>query len=319
MPLLEVQNLTMCYETLRGFVRAVEKVNFKLQRGMALGLAGESGCGKTSIALAILRLLPSNGRILDGKVLLDGENLLELDDKRFRSDVRWKKLSMIFQGAMNALHPIHKIGDQIVEAIMLHEDVKKEEAWSRAEKLLDLVGVKAERIDRYPHELSGGMKQRVVIAMALACNPLLIIADEPTTALDVIVQAQVLGVIKELQKKLELSIVEISHDLSMIAETCDDVAIMYAGNVVEYGDVISMFNNPLHPYTEKLIKAFPSVIGPKKEISTVPGFPPNLLNPPPGCRFHTRCPYVKEVCRKDAPAFIEVETKHSVACHLVVK
>jgi peptide/nickel transport system ATP-binding protein len=317
MALLEVENLKVYYETLRGPVHAAENVSFKLEKGKTLGLAGESGCGKTSIALSILRLLPSNGRIISGKVILDGENLLETDDIRFRREVRWKKLSVIFQGAMNALHPIFKIGDQIAEAIMVHEHVSKEEALDRARKLLDLVGVKAERIDRYTHELSGGMKQRVVIAMALACNPLLIIADEPTTALDVIVQVQVLKVIKELQRKLNLSMIEISHDLSLISETCDDVAIMYAGNIVEYGDVVSIFKNPMHPYTEKLINAFPSVIGPKKEMPTISGFPPDLLNPPPGCRFHPRCPYAMEICRKDEPAPIEVEKKHSVACHLV--
>jgi peptide/nickel transport system ATP-binding protein len=317
MTLLEVENLKMYYETLRGHVRAVENISFKLEKGKALGLAGESGCGKTSVALSILRLLPNNAKILDGKVILDGQNLLEFSDKQFREEVRWKKLSVIFQGAMNALHPIFKVGDQIAEPIMLHEHVSKKEALNRAGKLLDLVGVKAERTDRYAHELSGGMKQRVVIAMALACNPLLIIADEPTTALDVIVQAQVSKVMKELQKKLDLSIIEISHDLSLISETCDEVAIMYAGNIVEYGDVVSIYKNPLHPYTEKLINAFPSVIGPIKEMSTISGFPPDLFNPPPGCRFHPRCPYSMENCRKDEPALIEVGKKHSVACYLV--
>jgi len=314
MALLEVEDLKMYYETLRGPVHAVENVSFKLEKGMALGLAGESGCGKTSIALSILRLLPSNGKIISGKVILDGENLLGADEKWFRKEVRWKKLSMIFQGAMNALHPIFKVGDQIAEAITLHEKVTREEALDRAAKLLDLVGVKAERIDRYPHELSGGMKQRVVIAMALACNPLLIIADEPTTALDVIVQGQVLKVIKELQQKLSLSMIEISHDLSLISETCHEVAIMYAGNIVEYGDVISIFKNPLHPYTEKLIGAFPSVVGPRREIATIPGFPPDLLNPPSGCRFHPRCPHAKETCTKNEPTLVEFEKKHFVAC-----
>jgi peptide/nickel transport system ATP-binding protein len=319
MALLEVKNLKMHFETLRGFVRAVDNVSFELERGRTLGLAGESGCGKTSMALALIRLLPSNGRILDGKIVLDGLNLLEIDEKIFRKEVRWKKVSMIFQGAMNALHPIHNIGNQIAEAILNHEDVSKKEALDRAGRLLDLVGVKAERIDRYPHELSGGMKQRVVIAMALACNPILIVADEPTTALDVIVQVQVLKVIKELQKKLGLSMIEISHDLSLVAETCNEAAIMYAGKIVEYGDVVSVFRNPLHPYTEKLIRAFPSVVGPRKEISTIPGFPPNLLSPPPGCRFHPRCPYAMEICRKQEPSLIRVERGHSTACHLIGK
>jgi peptide/nickel transport system ATP-binding protein len=307
----------MYYETLRGPVRAVENVSFKLQKGRSLGLAGESGCGKTSIAFSILRLLPSNGKIVSGKVCLNGENLLEISDKQFDRDIRWKKLSVIFQGAMNALHPIFSVGDQMAEAIMLHERVGKKEALDRTAKFLDLVGVGAERIDRYPHELSGGMKQRVMIAMALSCNPEVVIADEPTTALDVIVQAQVLKVINELRKKLKLSIIEISHDLSMIAGTCQEVAIMYAGKIVEYGDIVSLFKNPLHPYTQKLINAFPSVLGPKKELSTIPGFPPNLLSPPSGCRFHPRCPYAKEFCMKNEPTLLEIEKEHHVACHFM--
>jgi len=317
MHIVEIENLKMHYETIRGFVRAVENVSLKLEKGKTLGLAGESGCGKTSIALSILRLLPSNGRILDGKVVLDGQNLLELGDEEFDREVRWKKLSVIFQGAMNALHPIFTVGDQIAEAITLHENVESEEALDRAGRLLDLVGVKAERIDRYPHELSGGMKQRVMIAMALACNPLLVIADEPTTALDVLVQAQVIKVLNGLQERMNLSIIEISHDLSLIARTCNDVAIMYAGRIVEYGQVISIYKNPLHPYTQRLISAFPSVVGPRKELATIPGFPPNLLTPPPGCKFHTRCPFAKQICVKKEPELTQVEKGHHVACHLV--
>ena len=318
MTLLKVENVKMYWQVLRGYVKAVDDVSFSLEKGHSLGLAGESGCGKTSTALTILRLLPYNGRIMSGNIFFNGEEMLQMDDQRFQKEIRWKKMSVIFQGAMNALHPIHRIGDQITEAILLHENIGKKEAVERASKLLDLVGIGAERIDRYPHELSGGLKQRTVIAMALACNPDLIFADEPTTALDVIVQAQVLKVIQELQRKLNLSMIMISHDLAMIAETCDEVAIMYAGKIVEYGDVSTIYKKPLHPYTEKLIRAFPSVIGPKTELATIHGFPPDLLNPPKGCRFHPRCPYAMEICRKKDPQSVKADGKsHSVACYLV--
>jgi peptide/nickel transport system ATP-binding protein len=318
MTLLQVENLKMYFKTLRGYVRAVDDVSFKLEKGRCLGLAGESGCGKTSTALAILRLLPSNGRVVGGNIIFNDQNLLKITEDKLRKEIRWKKISVIFQGAMNALHPIRSIGDQITEAILLHENISKKEALERAKKLLDLVGIGAERINRYPHELSGGLKQRSVIAMSLACNPDLIIADEPTTALDVIVEAQVLKVMRELREKLHLSMIVISHDLSMIADTCDEIAIMYAGKIVEYGDIARIYKESLHPYTEKLIGAFPSVVGPKTDLSTVPGFPPDLLVPPPGCRFHPRCPYAQEICRKKDPLTVQVGNEfHYVACHLV--
>lgn len=315
--MLEVENLQMYYETLRGYVRAVDDVTFRMERGDAFGLAGESGCGKTSVALTILRLLPSNARVISGSITFDGENLLKMSKDRFRKEIRWKKLSVIFQGAMNALNPVRRIGYLISEAILTHEDMSKEEASDRAAKLLDLVGIGAERIDRYPHELSGGMKQRTMIAMALACNPDMVIADEPTTALDVIIQAQVLKVMKELRQKLNLSMILISHDLSMIADTCNKCAIMYAGKIVEYGDILSVFKKPLHPYTTELMSAFPSILGKKRKLSFIPGFPPDLLNPPPGCRFHPRCSYAVEACKKKEPTIIQVDKEHYVACHNV--
>ena len=318
MELLKVENLQMHYETLRGYVRAVDDVSFNIERGSALGLAGESGCGKTSAALTILRLLPSNGRVMGGSVILDGANLLEMDNEEFRREIRWKKLSVIFQGAMNALHPVHKIGDQIAEAILIHEGVSKKEALDRSGKLLDLVGIGAERLSRYPHELSGGMKQRTMIAMSLVCNPDLVIADEPTTALDVIIQAQVLKLMKELRQKLNLSMLLITHDLSMLVETCDKAAIMYAGKIVEYGDLTSIFKEALHPYTKMLIAAFPSILGKRKKLSSIHGFPPDLLDPPEGCRFHPRCPYVMKICKKKEPRTIQAGSReHYVACHLV--
>ena len=308
----------MYYGTNRGLVRAVDDVTFELDRKDALGLAGESGCGKTRAALAILRLLPSNGKVFDGKIEIDGEDILKLTDQELRDKIRWKKVAVIFQGAMNALHPTYKIGYQIAEAIMKHEQgVKKEDALERAGKLLQLVGMDPSRIHRYPHELSGGMKQRAVTAMALGCNPSILIADEPTTALDVIVQAQVLSVMKELRSRLDVAMVLISHDLSIIAETCNKTAIMYAGKIVEYGDTVAIFKEPLHPYTQKLIAAFPSVLGRKAELTSIHGFPPDLLHPPPGCRFHPRCENAMEICKKAEPTLTESgNTKRTVACHL---
>lgn len=318
MQIVDVKHLKMYFLTLRGWVKAVDDVSFTLDQGDSLGLAGESGCGKTSTALCILRLLPRNGKIFDGTINFEGKDILKLGERELRREIRWKKISTIFQGAMNALHPTTKAGDQIIESIIAHEKISKKEARTRAETLLDLVGIGASRIDRYPHELSGGMKQRVMIAMSLACNPDLVIADEPTTALDVIIEAQVLKVMKDLQHKLNLSMILISHDLSMIAETCNRVAIMYAGKIVEQGDVASIYKEPLHPYTQKLVSAFPSIIGPKKELASIHGFPPDLLNPPQGCRFHPRCDYAMEICRREEPATIFIGNKnHGVACHLI--
>jgi len=316
MALLEIENLKMYYKTIRGHVKAVDDVSFEVRTKESLGLAGESGCGKTSAALSIMRLLPNNGEIVGGSIKFHDQDIAKMNSKELRKKIRWKKISMIFQGAMNALHPTYTIGHQIAEAITAHEDVSKEEALERAGNLVELVGIERGKIHRYPHELSGGMKQRAVTAMALACNPDLVIADEPTTALDVIVQAQVLKVMKELQKKLELSWILITHDLSMIAETCTRTAIMYAGKIAECGGVVHIFKEPLHPYTQKLITAFPSVLGPKMELSSISGFPPDLLQPPPGCRFHPRCPHATEVCKTKEPVLTEKDKGHYVACHL---
>lgn len=317
MNLLEVKNLKMYYETLRGYVKAVDDVSFYVKRGEALGLAGESGCGKTSAALSIMRLLPSNAKIMGGSIFFNGEDTIKIHLKKFRGEFSWKKISVIFQGAMNCLFPIKKIGDQITEPMRIHENIGKKEAWERARRLLDLVGVGAERIDRYPHELSGGLKQRVMIAMSLACNPELVIADEPTTALDVVMQSQILNVMDELREKLNLSMILISHNLSVIADTCDTTAIMYAGKIVEYADVASLFKKTLHPYAEKLIGAFPSIVGEKKPLSAISGSPPDLLNPPPGCKFHPRCYYTMQKCKEKEPELMEASPGHWVACHLV--
>jgi peptide/nickel transport system ATP-binding protein len=310
----------MYFYTMRGEVKAVDDVSFDVNKGDAVGLAGESGCGKTSAALAILKLLPWNGKIYSGSINFDGEEILKMPPNKFNKEIRWKKISVVFQGAMNALHPNKSIGTQIAEPILAHESISKEEARKRAERLLDLVGIGGSKFDRYPHELSGGMKQRSMISMALACNPTLVIADEPTTALDVIIEAQVMKVMKELQQKLNLSLILISHDLSMIADTCNKVAIMYAGKIAEYGESARIYKEPLHPYTQKLIGAFPSILGAKRELESIPGFPPDLLNPPPGCRFHPRCVYAMDICRRKEPEIIEADgSNHIVACHLVGK
>jgi peptide/nickel transport system ATP-binding protein len=318
MALLEVENLKTYFDILRGQVQAVDNIDFKIDKGEAFGLAGESGCGKTTTALSILRLLPANGKVIEGKINFEGQDLLKMSAEKYRTNVRWKKISVIFQGAMNSLNPVMTVGNQITEAITIHENVSREEADDRSGKLLDLVGIGAERLERYPHELSGGMRQRAIIAMALASNPSFIIADEPTTALDVIIEAQVLKVIKDLQGKLNLAMAVISHDLSMIAETCDRIGIMYAGKLVEKGDITRVYKEPFHPYTQLLLGAFPSILGPKTQLSRITGFPPDLLNPPPGCRFHPRCPYAQDKCRKEEPKTLHIEGEdHFVACHLV--
>ncbi len=316
--LLRVENLRTYFETKRGEVKAVDGVSFSLGKGRAVGLAGESGCGKTTAALSIMRLISPPGRIAGGKILFDGKDLVQVTHEMMRG-IRWKEISMIFQGAMNSLNPVLNVGKQIVEAIMAHENVAQEDAWERARKLLGLVGMDETRNRDYAHELSGGMRQRVMIAMALACSPKLVIADEPTTALDVIVQAQVLELIKDLQKKLNLSTMLISHDLSMVAEMCDTCAIMYAGKIVEYGDIESIFLRPSHPYTKRLIASFPSIKGLKKGLETIPGAPPELINPPAGCRFNPRCRHTMDICRKDTPDMIEIEREHFAACHLLLK
>lgn len=315
MHLLDVQELTMYYLIeRRGWVKAVDRVSFHIDKGEALGLVGESGCGKSSLGITILRILPYNARILGGKVILEGRDVLSIPEEQFRKEVRWKKISMVFQGAMNALNPVMKIGDQIAEAIMIHENVSKKEAIERAKQLLKLVGIDPSRVNHYPHEFSGGMRQRAMIAMALACNPALLIADEPTTALDVIVQAQVLKLIRDIQQQVGISTLLVTHDLSIVAELCDKVAVMYAGKIVEYGSTNEVYYKPRHPYTYKLLGAMPSVKGKKRRLEFIPGAPPDLLEPPPGCRFHPRCPYAIEICSKEEPTMQEVDGV-MVACH----
>jgi len=320
MPLLSVENLKTYYSIRRGFVKAVDGVSFDVEKGEGVGLVGESGCGKTTCALSILKILPPEGKIIDGKILYKNTDIVKLSEKEMREQIRWKGISIVFQGAMNALNPVYKVSDQIIEAIQLHEpNVDREEARERVKKLFELVGMDPSRIDNYPFEFSGGMRQRAMIAMALACNPDILIADEPGTALDVIVQAQVLKLLRDLKERLNLGMILITHDLSIVSETCEKIVVMYAGKVVERGDIIDVYNETLHPYAQGLLKAFPEIKGPRVRMSSIPGSPPNLLNPPSGCRFHPRCKYAMDICRKEEPPLIKVKKDHYVACHLVSK
>ncbi|MBI3858916.1 MAG: ABC transporter ATP-binding protein [Thaumarchaeota archaeon] len=312
MAILEVKGLRVYFETVRGSVKAVDDISFTANEGEALGIAGESGCGKTTTALALMRLIPKPGRVVSGEVRLNGKDIMKMSEAEMRK-VRWKDISIAFQGSLNAFNPVQTIGGQIVEAIRTHEDVSKAKAFDRARQLLQSVGVDPGNADRYPHELSGGMKQRAMISMAMANNPDLLVADEPTTALDVIVQAQVLKLMKRVQSKVAMIL--ISHDLSVISEICDRVAIMYAGKIVEFGTSEDIFSRPAHPYTRGLLSAFPSVSGEKKHLEAIKGNPPDLLTPPSACRFHPRCPYYKEKCSTVDPPMIEVSPKHFALCH----
>ena len=299
-PLLEARNLTLSYSTRAGEIRAVDGVSFSVERGQSLGLVGESGCGKSSIAIALLRLLPENARILGGEALLDGVDMASLPEDEMRG-YRWARVSMVFQAAMNSLDPMYRVGDQIIEALEEHLESAREESLERVRELYDLVNLDHGLISRYPHEYSGGMKQRAIIAMALACEPDLIIADEPTTALDVIVQDHILREMQKVQRELDMSMIYISHDMAVIAEVSDVVGVMYAGEIVEFGETVEVFTNPIHPYTRALMSAFPSVSGEKRELATLSGEPPNLLAPPSGCRFHPRCAYATAECAVEKP------------------
>ncbi len=319
MPLLDVKDLRMHFSTMAGTVKAVDGVSFSVEKAEALGFAGESGCGKSSMAITVMRLLPENGRILEGTMNFDGVDLRTVSEDVLRRRIRWKRIAMVFQGAMNAFTPVHRIGYQIQEAILAHERTTKREAIDRARKLLSLVGINPDRVSNYPHEFSGGMRQRAMIAMALSCNPDVVILDEPTTALDVIVQAQVIDLLRQLREKLRISFMMISHDISAMAQLCDKLAVMYAGEIVEQGTTSDVFTRPAHPYTQGLIAAFPSVKGPKRRLTPISGSPPNLLNPPQGCRFHPRCPFAMDICREKAPEITDLGNGHIAACHLLNK
>lgn len=319
LPLLEVRNLSINYVTEgKESARAVENVSFTLKEGELLGLVGESGCGKTTLMLALLKLLPAAGQIVNGHVFFNGQDLTTLDENDLNK-IRWNEISIVFQGAMNALNPVRTVGDQIAEAIQKHlPDFPKEQLQTRVTELLDLVGIAADHRDHFPHQYSGGMRQRAMIAMALACNPKVVIADEPTTALDVMIQAQILELLDSLRKKLGLAIVFVTHDLGVVAEMCDKVLVMYGGVTAECAPVDVIYNDARHPYTQELLKAFPDLTKPKKKLSSIPGYPPRLDALPPGCRFAPRCPAVFDKCKTDQPALYQVDGNgHIASCHLI--
>ncbi|MCR8433856.1 MAG: ABC transporter ATP-binding protein [Candidatus Bathyarchaeia archaeon] len=313
--ILKIRDLKLYYRTLRGTVRAVDSISFHLCKGETLAIVGESGCGKTSTAIAIMRLLPRNIDVYEGEIILNGVNIMQMDDERFRKEISWRKISMVFQGAMNSLNPVIKVGFQVAEPLIIHAKMDKNKALSKARELLELVGLPAFIADRYPHELSGGMKQRVVIAMALALNPSIVILDEPTSALDVITQANIMNLLKKLKKESSLSYILITHDLALSSELADKIAVMYGGKIVEYGTSEQIYLDAKHPYSQKLLASIPTLRTDKK-LEFIPGAPPDLVSPPSGCRFHPRCPYTMPICKEKEPPFQNVEEDRYVACFL---
>jgi oligopeptide/dipeptide ABC transporter ATP-binding protein len=321
MAILEVQNLKTYFYTREGVVQAVDDVSFAVEKGRTLGIVGESGCGKSVTALSIMGLIPKPpAKIAGGQVLFEGKNLTELNDRQLQN-VRGRQIAMIFQDPMTCLNPTIKIGTQITETIRRHFDTPKDEARKKAIELLEEVRIPkaAERLDDYPHRFSGGMRQRVMIAIALSCNPKLLIADEPTTALDVTIQAQILDLLDELRREHDMAMILITHDMGVVAETADDIAVMYAGQIVEYTNSLELFDNPEHPYTEALLGALPQLEGDEEEIrqgrlTSIPGRPPDLINPPEACRFGARCPYAhyEDSCTRLQPELREIRPGHFV-------
>lgn len=312
-PLLSLENLKVYYYADEGVIKAVDSVSFNMDRGETIGLVGESGSGKSTLGLSILKLVSPPGKMVSGKVLFNGIDLVTLSEDEMRK-IRGRRISMVFQDPMTSLNPLMKVGDHIVETIISHEKVPREEAVERARALIEDVGILPERFNDYPHQLSGGMRQRIMIALALSLKPDLVIADEPTSALDVIVQYQILELMRKLKQIYGMGLILITHDVSVVAEVADRIAIMYAGQLVEYSDVNSFFNSPLHPYSEALLESIPNIQLSDQKLKYIPGVPPNLINPPQGCRFHTRCPYAEPRCREVEPQNVEFERGRFVKC-----
>jgi peptide/nickel transport system ATP-binding protein len=316
--ILEVKNLSVDYVAAgQPPAHALENVSFTLRAGEVLGVVGESGCGKSTLMLSLMRLLGPTGRIVNGEVRFMGRDLLDFSEGEM-AGIRWKHISMIFQGAMNALNPVHTVGQQIAEAIRQHAPATdRAQVEAQVSELLEMVGLPAARKQEYPHQFSGGMRQRVMIAMALACSPQVVIADEPTTALDVMVQAQILDLLSNLGQRLGIAVLFVTHDLGVIAEICDHVLVMYGGVVAEYADVDTIFAAPRHPYPQELLKAFPNIANYTQPLISIPGYPPRLDNLPPGCRFAPRCPAAFERCHLAPPSPYAIDTHHVASCYLV--
>ncbi|SDO23787.1 oligopeptide transport system ATP-binding protein [Paenibacillus sp. yr247] len=317
---LEVSNLQTYFYMEDGIVKAVDGVDFTIERGETLGIVGESGCGKSITSLSLMRLISSPGKIIDGKIRFNGEDLLEKTEEEMQR-IRGNQISMIFQEPMTSLNPVYSVGEQIAEVLRIHRKMGKREAWEKAVEMLKMVGIPSpeKRAKQEPHELSGGMRQRVMIAIALACNPELLIADEPTTALDVTIQAQILDLLKQLQKKLGTAVIMITHDLGVVAETCDKVVVMYAGKVVEYTDVDSLFENPKHPYTVGLLKSLPRPDGVQETLEAIKGSVPSPFHMPKGCSFEPRCLHARKICTESLPNLTDITDSCQVRCWMYTK
>jgi len=318
LPLLDIQSLVVEYYTLKAVVKAVDRVSLSVEKGETLGLVGESGCGKSTLGLSAIRLVPSPGRIVSGSVALDGIDVVNCSEEEIRR-VRGKRVGYIFQDPMTSLNPVKNIGDHFVEMIRTHEPkVIREDALKRAEDMLERLGIVPERIHDFPHQFSGGMRQRVMIGLALALNPNLLIADEPTTSLDVIVEAQIVELLKRLKESLNLTLILITHNIGLVAEMADRVAVMYAGRLIELGDTRRLFEKPLHPYTQALLNSVPNITKKGQVLSWIPGAPPDLAEPPPGCPYHPRCSFAFDRCMKEEPLLVKHDDSE-VACHLYDK